>query len=101
MASLRRSTRHYRTSHVVQLFVRSYCARAAGSKAYTDVNGSHEAAVSSTPQGLSSSQREALESALRVDQAGELAADWIYRGQLAVLKRDRVAGPLIQVCFGC
>jgi ubiquinone biosynthesis monooxygenase Coq7 len=32
-----------------------------------------------------------------VDQAGEIAANWIYRGQFAVLGRDPRVGPLIQV----
>ena len=41
-------------------------------------------------------QRGTLENALRVDQAGEVAANWIYKGQMAVLGHDLVAGPLIQ-----
>lgn len=35
-------------------------------------------------------------SALRVDHAGEVAANWIYRGQMAVLGKDPQSGPLIQ-----
>jgi ubiquinone biosynthesis monooxygenase Coq7 len=38
-----------------------------------------------------------LESMLRVDHAGELGADAIYCGQMAVLGRDPRLGPLIQV----
>jgi len=38
----------------------------------------------------------ALDSALRVDHAGEVAANWIYRGQYAVLGRDKDVGPVIQ-----
>jgi len=37
-----------------------------------------------------------LESALRVDQAGEIAANYIYKGQIAVLGRDRQVGSLIR-----
>lgn len=37
-----------------------------------------------------------LDAVLRVDHAGELAANWIYRGQMAVLGGDRQVGPLIQ-----
>jgi ubiquinone biosynthesis monooxygenase Coq7 len=48
--------------------------------------------------GLSPEQREVLASAVRVDQAGEIAANWIYRGQMAVLGKDPKAGPVIQVC---
>jgi len=53
-------------------------------------------ATSSTPE-LTEEQRAILDRAIRVDQAGEIAANWIYRGQMAVLGKDAVAGPLIQV----
>jgi ubiquinone biosynthesis monooxygenase Coq7 len=33
---------------------------------------------------------------LRVDQAGEVAANYIYEGQLAILRRDAAASALIQ-----
>ncbi|KAJ1538622.1 ubiquinone biosynthesis monooxygenase Coq7 [Cladochytrium tenue] len=49
-----------------------------------------------TPAQLSASQRRAVEAMIRVDQAGELGADVIYRGQLAVLGRHSTAGPIIQ-----
>ena len=49
-----------------------------------------------TPGHLSPAQRETLASAIRVDQAGEVAANWIYRGQMAILGKDMVAGPVIQ-----
>jgi hypothetical protein len=69
------------------------------SKAYTDILKRENSAVQSTPGDLSPSERNVLESALRVDQAGEIAANYIYRGQIAVLGRDRQVGKLIQVCF--
>ncbi len=51
------------------------------------------------PDDLSSSQRRVLEAALRVDQAGEVAANYIYAGQFVVLRRDPAAAALIQVCI--
>lgn len=49
------------------------------------------------PLRLSKEQREVLEEMIRVDQAGELGANWIYRGQYAVLGSDKKVGPLLQV----
>lgn len=49
------------------------------------------------PLRLSKEQREMLEEMIRVDQAGELGANWIYRGQYAVLGSDKKVGPLLQV----
>lgn len=46
---------------------------------------------------LTAEQFKVIDSILRVDQAGELAANWIYRGQHSVLKNDPESGPLIQV----
>ncbi|EKM55893.1 uncharacterized protein PHACADRAFT_121888 [Phanerochaete carnosa HHB-10118-sp] len=66
------------------------------SAVYTSPTRTHEASTSSTPCDFTEKQRHALDAALRVDQAGEIAANYIYMGQLAVLGRDRVAGPLIQ-----
>jgi 3-demethoxyubiquinol 3-hydroxylase len=67
------------------------------SSAYTDPSKSHEPAVATTPD-ITRQQRDILDAALRVDQAGEVAANWIYRGQMTVLERDPTVGPLIQVC---
>jgi len=66
------------------------------SKAYTEPVGGDGPAVSSTPDDLTWSERQALASALRVDQAGEIAANYIYQGQLAVLGQDRQVGNLIR-----
>jgi ubiquinone biosynthesis monooxygenase Coq7 len=52
--------------------------------------------VATTPDDITTAQRDALDRALRVDQAGEVAANWIYKGQLLVLGRDAIAGPIIQ-----
>jgi ubiquinone biosynthesis monooxygenase Coq7 len=49
------------------------------------------------PLRLSKEQREMLEEMIRIDQAGELGANWIYRGQYAVLGSDKKVGPLLQV----
>jgi demethoxyubiquinone hydroxylase (CLK1/Coq7/Cat5 family) len=42
--------------------------------------------------------KELIDKIIRVDQAGELAADRIYAGQMAVLGRTDV-GPTIQVNY--
>lgn len=67
------------------------------SKAYTDVLRSDYFAVNSTPPDLKPSERNILDSALRIDQAGEIAANHIYRGQMAVLGHDRKLGTILQV----
>lgn len=80
------------------LYVRRYATgRPLASAIYTDPRRSSEPAVLTTPDNITPNQRAALDSALRVDQAGEVAANWIYKGQLSVLGRDPQAGPLIQV----
>jgi hypothetical protein len=66
------------------------------SSAYLDRTRGPDVSTSSTPNNLSPSQRRVLEAALRVDQAGEVAANYIYEGQLATLRRDPVASALIQ-----
>lgn len=67
------------------------------SAAYTSPTPTPDAATTSTPLDLTQKQRDALDAALRVDQAGEIAANWIYAGQAAVLGRDKKLGGLIQV----
>ena len=66
------------------------------SSAYLDRTRGPDVSTSSTPDDLSPSQRRVLEAALRVDQAGEIAANYIYEGQLAILQRDPLASALIQ-----
>lgn len=63
---------------------------------YMDLAQAGSPATSTTPLDIPDTQRNTLERALRVDQAGELAANYIYAGQMAVLGRDRAVGPLIQ-----
>lgn len=63
---------------------------------YMDPSKNQEPGVSTSPD-ISPEQREILDNALRVDQAGEIAANWIYQGQITVLGRDPRVGPLIQV----
>jgi ubiquinone biosynthesis monooxygenase Coq7 len=43
------------------------------------------AATTSTPSDLTPQQRLLLERTIRVDQAGELGANWIYKGQKLVM----------------
>ncbi|THU99380.1 COQ7 protein, partial [Dendrothele bispora CBS 962.96] len=69
--------------------------RCLASQAYTQ-SSENSAATLDTPSNLSPDQRSALESALRVDQAGEIAANWIYHGQHFILGRQPITGPLIQ-----
>ncbi|KAG0256683.1 hypothetical protein DFQ27_005543 [Actinomortierella ambigua] len=57
--------------------------------------GSSEASEQK-PLRLSREQRAMLAEMIRVDQAGELGANWIYRGQYAVLGSDKKVGPLLQ-----
>jgi ubiquinone biosynthesis monooxygenase Coq7 len=49
------------------------------------------------PNNLTPQQKELLDGMLRVNQAGELGANWIYRGQYEVFKKDPQLGPLIHV----
>ena len=70
--------------------------RRTPSSVYLDPARKLDASTSSTPDDLSPSQRKALEAALRIDQAGEVAANYIYAGQVAVLRRDPATAALIQ-----
>jgi 3-demethoxyubiquinol 3-hydroxylase len=91
------------------MLVGAYCFQAAktlrpltrtitsrASTFYTDPSKDQEPGVSTSPD-ISLEQREILDNALRVDQAGEIAANWIYRGQITILGSDPRVGPLIQV----
>ncbi|RXW24218.1 hypothetical protein EST38_g1648 [Candolleomyces aberdarensis] len=71
-------------------------SRGLASSAYTDSAREQGPAVTSTPSDITPHQRKLLEAALRVDQAGEIAANWIYHGQHAVLSGDKRTGELIQ-----
>ena len=76
------------------------------STGYTDTQKTKDPAVSTTPRNLTREQRATLEAMIRVDQAGEVAANWIYRGQHAVLGREPKTGALLQAsdyvaCAGC
>ncbi|KAM6500752.1 COQ7 protein [Amanita muscaria] len=70
--------------------------RAQPSAVYLDAQMLNDPAIATTPQNLDSNQRHVLDSAIRVDQAGEVAANWIYKGQYCVLRQDPITGPLIQ-----
>ncbi|KAG8217418.1 COQ7-domain-containing protein [Butyriboletus roseoflavus] len=74
--------------------IRALSTRA--SAVYSNPANAHDPALTSTPPGLTHRQRAILDSALRVDHAGEIAANYIYKGQMAVLGRDPTVGPLIQ-----
>ncbi|KXN87743.1 Ubiquinone biosynthesis protein coq7 [Leucoagaricus sp. SymC.cos] len=70
--------------------------KALASSVYLDQRQSKNPAVSTTPRNIAEEQRAALDAALRVDQAGEVAANYIYMGQMAVLGRDPKTGHLLQ-----
>src|SRR4051794_16055280 len=55
----------------------------------------HSTAVRARLLG-STAEKVLLDRMIRVDQAGEIGANWIYRGQLAVLGRDPSVAPVIQ-----
>jgi hypothetical protein len=76
-------------------------ARRLPSTAYTEPSScaEYEPATQTTPADLTESQRGILEGALRIDQAGEIAANYIYQGQMAVLGHDKRLRALIQVHF--
>jgi demethoxyubiquinone hydroxylase (CLK1/Coq7/Cat5 family) len=69
-----------------------------GSTFYTDPSKTQEPGVPTSPSPvISLEQREILDNALRVDQSGEIAANWIYRGRVTVLDCDPRLGLLIQL----
>ncbi|KAI8822685.1 COQ7-domain-containing protein [Fimicolochytrium jonesii] len=45
---------------------------------------------------LTETEKDMIAAMLRVDHAGELGANWIYKGQLAVLGGDPKVGPVVQ-----
>jgi ubiquinone biosynthesis monooxygenase Coq7 len=45
---------------------------------------------------LTDKEREFLEPMIRVDQAGEVGAYYIYKGQIAVLGKDKKLRPILQ-----
>ncbi|KAG8737243.1 hypothetical protein FRC12_017221 [Ceratobasidium sp. 428] len=79
-----------------RVYSSSSTRQAFASSAYTDQKPPFSPATHETPTDLTRPERETLEAALRVDQAGEVAANYIYMGQVAVLGRDPRVGPLIQ-----
>ncbi|KAE9406481.1 COQ7 protein [Gymnopus androsaceus JB14] len=70
--------------------------RFLASQAYTNPSVPNDPATCTTPLNITEEQRAALDAALRVDQAGEVAANWIYYGQHFILGKQPVTGPLIQ-----
>ena len=91
-----RCPRHSRLPHL-RSFI--HTRPTVPSSAYLDRTRGPDISTFSTPDDFSPSQRTVLEAALRVDQAGEIAANYIYEGQLAILRRDPVASRLIQASF--
>jgi demethoxyubiquinone hydroxylase (CLK1/Coq7/Cat5 family) len=75
----------------------SLCRALSSQPSSRYLQGLGDESTKASPDNLTASQREILDAAVRVDQAGEIAANWIYKGQLAVLGRDPKTGPVIQV----
>ncbi|KAA1473209.1 COQ7 protein [Dentipellis sp. KUC8613] len=86
---------HNRPVFTARRFVTTH-VRPQPSAKYLDVSSVDQYPVFATPQSLPASQRHVLDAVLRVDQAGEVAANYIYRGQFAVFGSDKQLGPLIQ-----
>lgn len=74
----------------------SFCRALSSQPSSQYLQGPGDEATTGSPGNLTASQRKILDAAIRVDQAGEIAANWIYKGQLAVLGRDPKTGPVIQ-----
>ncbi|KAI8357270.1 ubiquinone biosynthesis protein Coq7 [Blakeslea trispora] len=47
-------------------------------------------------RSLTEEERQAIEPMIRVDQAGEVGAYYIYKGQIAVLGKDKALKPILQ-----
>ena len=75
----------------------SSSTRTRPSSVYLDPTRSNEISFKTSPPDLTHAQRVALDTALRVDQAGEIAANWIYKGQMMMLGHDPRLRSLIQV----
>jgi ubiquinone biosynthesis monooxygenase Coq7 len=97
MASVLRRLQRRGLSYTMQLRQTYSTTFSLASSRYTDSSNLLDPSVTTTPDNINPVQRAALDSALRVDQAGEVAANWIYKGQLLVLGRDPSVGPIIQV----
>ncbi|KAJ3363914.1 hypothetical protein GGF32_003011 [Allomyces javanicus] len=71
-------------------------AATAAATAAAGPDESDFAAADTTPiKKLTREQHQLLDEILRVDQAGEIGANFIYKGQMAVLGRDPKVGPLL------
>ena len=98
LSSVRRLNNASRSSHSTPAASSSHLSthRTLASDAYTKSTDPDAPSVSTTPN-ITPEQRSALDAALRVDQAGEIAANWIYMGQYAVFSRDKNTRELIKV----
>ncbi|KAF9350308.1 ubiquinone biosynthesis monooxygenase Coq7 [Mortierella sp. AD094] len=109
MASTMRTTlrpaRLLLTQQATRTLTTSTATRQATTSSSSTGNNNTDSSTSSSssssdssvpPLRLSKEQRDMLEEMIRVDQAGELGANWIYRGQYAVLGSDKKVGPLLQ-----
>ncbi|KAJ6611746.1 COQ7 protein [Mycena sp. CBHHK59/15] len=82
---------HWPQSATAATLRRAYSTRP--SAVYVDPSKATHTAISATPTNITDDQRQQLDRALRVDQAGEIAANYIYMGQMFILGRDRALRP--------
>lgn len=98
MATLTRTTLLTRSTRLIPKHSSLYSRTFATTPSTQDASSSSSSETKDVPPlRLSREQRAALEEMIRVDQAGELGANWIYRGQYAVLGSDKKVGPLLEV----
>ncbi|KAF9296923.1 ubiquinone biosynthesis monooxygenase Coq7 [Mortierella antarctica] len=97
MATLTRTTLLTRSTRLIPKHSSLYSRTFATTPSTQDASSSSSSETKDVPPlRLSREQRAALEEMIRVDQAGELGANWIYRGQYAVLGSDKKVGPLLE-----
>lgn len=76
--------------------------RSSSSKSPSDseISKSSIEATTETPGNLTEEQRKLVERIIRVDHAGELGANWIYRGQKWAMdvKGDSKTARQVEVC---
>ncbi|KAF8633729.1 hypothetical protein AX17_004385 [Amanita inopinata Kibby_2008] len=88
--------RAYKLGQRVSTQFSTFAGRAQPSAVYLDPSRRSDPSVSTTPGNITVEQHHVIDSAIRVDQAGEVAANWIYKGQYYVLGKDPSVGPLLQ-----
>ncbi|RUS21140.1 ubiquinone biosynthesis protein COQ7-domain-containing protein [Endogone sp. FLAS-F59071] len=71
-------------------------ALSIATRSLTTATNATSASSGPSSRPLTLAEKSLVARMIRVDQAGEIGANWIYRGQLAVLSHDRTVAPVIQ-----